>query len=170
MPPLPSAAAVEVSRLYPQGEGTCRLEQWSYMNKFFLKIFMALNTFVIRISQGRLGSQLGTQTILLLHTVGRKSGRHFVTPIAYFHTDKYYFLVGSNWGKPQNAGWYYNLLTQPRTTLEVRGKKIPVEACQAEGQEYERLWKYAIEHHPPYLHYKEMTKRHIPIVVLKPTD
>ncbi len=138
------------------------------MNKFFLKTFMAINTFAIRVSRGRIGSQLGTQTILLLHSRGHKSGKHYVTPIAYFQTDDFYFLIGSNWGKEQNAGWYYNLLAQPRTLVEVKGKQIPVEARQAEGLEYHRLWKYAIEHHPPYLHYKEMTKRHIPIVVLKP--
>jgi deazaflavin-dependent oxidoreductase (nitroreductase family) len=138
------------------------------MNKFFLKLFMAVNVFTIRISRGRMGSQLGTQTILLLHTTGRKSGRQFVTPIAYFQTDGFYFLVGSNWGKEQNAGWYYNLMAQPRTIIEVKGKKIPVEASKVEGPEYDRLWKYAIEHHPPYLHYREMTSRHIPIVVLQP--
>jgi deazaflavin-dependent oxidoreductase (nitroreductase family) len=140
------------------------------MNKLSLKIFMAMNTFAIRVSRGRIGSQLGTQTILLLHNLGHKSGKHYVTPIAYFQMDGFYFLIGSNWGKEQNAGWYYNLLAQPRTTIEVKGKKIPVEASQAKGPEYDRLWKYAIEHHPPYLHYKEMTKRHIPIVVLLPEN
>jgi deazaflavin-dependent oxidoreductase (nitroreductase family) len=138
------------------------------MNKLFLKLFMAMNVFFIRISGGRIGSQLGTQTILLLHTVGRKSGKRFVTPIAYFYTDGFYFLVGSNWGKETNAAWFYNLKAQPRTTIEVKGKAISVDAEQAEGPEYERLWKYATEHHPPYLHYKEMTKRHIPIIVLRP--
>ena len=129
---------------------------------------MDLNTLAIRLSGGRLGSQLGTQTILLLHSVGRKSGKPHVTPIAYFFTDGFYFLVGSNWGKDAHAAWYYNLITQPKTIIEVKGRKIPVEAGQAEGPEYDRLWKYATEHHPPYLHYKEMTKRHIPIMVLKP--
>jgi deazaflavin-dependent oxidoreductase (nitroreductase family) len=138
------------------------------MNKLSLKIFMAMNTFAIRASRGRIGGQLGTQTILLLHSLGHKSGKQYITPIAYFQTDGFYFLIGSNWGKKQNAGWYYNLLAQPHTTIEVKGKKIPVEASQAEGLEYDRLWKYAIEHHPPYLHYKEMTSRHIPIVILRP--
>jgi deazaflavin-dependent oxidoreductase (nitroreductase family) len=138
------------------------------MNKLFLKIFMAINTFSIRVTRGRFGSQLGTQTILLLHNTGRRSGRHLITPIAYFQTDDFYFLIGSNWGKEQNAGWYYNLQAQPCTTIEVKGRKIPVEASEAKGPQYERLWQFAVEHHPPYLHYKEMTKRHIPIVVLKP--
>jgi deazaflavin-dependent oxidoreductase (nitroreductase family) len=138
------------------------------MNKLLLKLFMAANVFLIRLSGGRQGSQLGTQTILLLHTVGRKSGKHFVTPIAYFYTEGFYFLVGSNWGKDTNASWLHNLRAQPRTTIEVKGKAISVEAKQVEGEEYERLWQFAVEHHPPYLHYKEMTSRHIPIVVLKP--
>ncbi len=138
------------------------------MNGLPLKIFMAINIFAIRISRGHIGSQLGTQTILLLHSYGNKSGRHYITPIAYFYTDGYYFLVGSNWGKDRNAGWYHNLLARPRTKIEVRGKSIPVEAQLAEGAEYDRLWNYAIDHHPPYLHYKEMTTRHIPIVILKP--
>ena len=138
------------------------------MNKFLLKMFMAVNTFAIRISKGRIGSRLGTQTILLLHTTGRKSGKHFITPIAYFHIEGFYFLVGSNWGKPRNAAWFHNLMVLPKTTIEVNGRTIPVEAEQAQGVEYDRLWNYATEHHPPYMHYKEMTDRHIPIVKLIP--
>jgi deazaflavin-dependent oxidoreductase (nitroreductase family) len=138
------------------------------MNKFFLKIFMAMNTSAIHLSRGRLGSRLGTQTILLLHSRGRRSGKDYVTPIAYFFTDGFYFLIGSNWGKEQNAGWYYNLLAEPLTTIKVRGRTIPVNAHPAEGPQYDRLWEYAVQHHPPYLHYKEMTKRHIPIMILTP--
>lgn len=140
------------------------------MTKFFIKTFMALNIFAIRASRGRLGTLLGTQTILLLHTVGRKSGRDLVTPIAYFYLDGYYFLVGSNWGKQSNAAWYCNLLAQPRTTIEVRGEKIHVVARQADGLEYARLWNYAIQHHPPYLRYQDMTTRHIPIMILQPEN
>ena len=110
------------------------------MNKFFLKIFMALNTFAIRLSHGRIGSRLGTQTILLLHSLGQRSGKPYVTPIAYFYTDGFYFLIGSNWGKEQNAAWFHNLMAQPHTMIEVKGKVIPVEASQAEGQEYDCLW------------------------------
>lgn len=139
------------------------------MNKFFLKMFMAANRFVIRSSGGRIGSWLGSQTILLLHTTGRKSGKQFITPIAYFQIEGFYFLIGSNWGKEQNAAWFHNLMAQPKTTIEVNGRMIPVEAQQAQGMEYDRLWNYATEHHPPYLHYKEMTSRRIPIVMLKPT-
>jgi deazaflavin-dependent oxidoreductase (nitroreductase family) len=135
---------------------------------FPIKVFMAMNTFIIQTSRGLIGSRLLTQNILLLHSIGRRSGKHFITPISYFQADGFYFLIGSNWARKRNADWYYNLLARPRTTIEVRGRKIHVEVRQAEGQEYDRLWEHAIQHYPPYLHYKKRTNRHIPIVVLKP--
>ena len=55
----------------------------------------------------------------------------------------------------------------PRATLEIHGKPIPVVAREAQGEEYNRLWKFATEHHPPYLKYQQMTTRHIPIMVFE---
>jgi deazaflavin-dependent oxidoreductase (nitroreductase family) len=138
------------------------------LNKFFLKLFMLVNVNAIRISRGHIGSMLGTQNILVLHSIGRKSGKHLLTPIAYFFTNGYYFLVGSNWGKEQNPAWFHNLMAEPQTMIEVWGKRLTVIARQAEGSEYEHLWLYAIVHHPPYQHYKNMTRRQIPIIILQP--
>jgi F420H(2)-dependent quinone reductase len=138
------------------------------MKNLLIKWFMAFNAFLIRVSRGKLGSQLGTQSILLLHSLGRKSGRQYVTPIAYFCLDGIYFVVASNWGKDANAAWYHNLRAQPQATIEVKGQEIPVIAHDAQGREYARLWQYAVEHHPTYLEYQKMTKRQIPIVVFEP--
>jgi deazaflavin-dependent oxidoreductase (nitroreductase family) len=140
------------------------------MKDIFIKWFMAINKFLIRTSGGRIGSKLGTQTILLLHTVGRKSGKGYVTPIAYFYHEGLYLIVASNWGKDKQANWFLNLKKQPRTTIEVKGQTIPVEAHEAQGGEYARLWKFATEQHPPYLTYQGMTTRHIPIMVLQPIE
>ncbi len=131
---------------------------------------MSINVFFIRASRGRLGTKLGTQEILLLHSLGRKSGKEHVTPIAYYFTNGFYYIVGSNWGKDTHAAWYYNLKAHPRTIIEVKGRTIPVEASEAEGPVYAGLWAYAIERHPPYLRYKEMTPRHLPIVILRPLE
>ena len=138
------------------------------MINFLIKAFMNLNVFVIRASRGRVGTLLARQTVLLLHTVGRKSGRQFVTPISYFSTDGFYFLVGSNWGRQHNASWYYNLLASPCTTIEVRGRQILVDAHPVEGPEYDRLWNCALERYPGYQRYKDSLKRHIPIMALMP--
>ena len=138
------------------------------MKNSFIKLFMKFNAFLIRFTDGRIGGKLGTQTILLLETVGRKTGQPRVTPVAYFLHEGQYLIVASNWGKDKDADWYLNLLKTPRATLQVKVQKIPVEAHAAEGDEYARLWKFATERHPPYLNYQKMTSRHIPIVVFQP--
>ena len=131
---------------------------------------MNLNIFLIRLSRGRIGSKLGTQTVLLLHTTGRKSGQDRAIPIAYFDYEGKYLIVASNWGKDKNADWYLNLKKQPRAVLEVKGKRIEVQSREATGEEYDRLWKFATEHHPPYLDYQKMTTRHIPIMLFEPVS
>ena len=138
------------------------------MNDVFIKWFMSVNAFFLRLSRGRIGSRLGTQTILLLHTMGRKSGRERVIPIAYFDYEGRYLIVASNWGKDKNAGWYLNLKKQPHAVLELNGKRLEVQSHEALGEEYDRLWKFATQHHPPYLDYQKMTPRHIPIMVFEP--
>lgn len=140
------------------------------MKDFFIRIFMAVNSFLIRATRGRIGAQLGTQTVLLLHTLGRKSGQPRVTPIAYFHYEGKYLIVASNWGKDQHADWYFNLQNQSQASIEVNGEAIQVKVGFAEDDEYTRLWEYATKKHPPYLDYQKMTKRKIPIVVLSPVN
>jgi deazaflavin-dependent oxidoreductase (nitroreductase family) len=138
------------------------------MNKSFLQLFMGVSTFLIHISRGKVGSRLGKQTILLMHTTGRKTGKNYITPIAYFTTGSSFYVIASNWGQPHNAAWYYNLQTQPETVIEVNGRTIPVRAREAQTQEYDSLWANAVSHHPDYNQYKAQTSRHIPIIVFDP--
>jgi deazaflavin-dependent oxidoreductase (nitroreductase family) len=137
------------------------------MKDILIKLFISTNTLLLRLSRGRLGSKLGTQTILVLNTVGRKSGQERAIPIAYFDYEGGYLIVASNWGKDKNADWYLNLKKTPHARLEVNGKVIPVAAREAQGEEYDRLWKFVTERHPPYLNYQKMTTRPIPIMVFE---
>ena len=137
------------------------------MKDLFIKWFMSINSLLLRISRGRLGSKLGTQTILILHTLGRKSGQDRAIPIAYFDYEGNYLIVASNWGKDKHADWYLNLKKTPNARLEVNGKVVLVAAREAQGEEYNRLWKFVTERHPPYLNYQKMTTRHIPIMVFE---
>jgi F420H(2)-dependent quinone reductase len=139
------------------------------MKDIFIKWFMAINTLLLRLSHGRIGSKLGTQTILILHTIGRKSGQDRAIPIAYFDYEDHYLIVASNWGKDKQADWYLNLKKDPRARLEVKGKIISVTAREAQGEEYDRLWQFATERHPPYLAYQEMTTRPIPLMLFERT-
>jgi len=140
------------------------------MKDILIKWFMSINTLLIRLSHGRLGSKLGTQTILILHTVGRRSGKERSIPIAYFDYEGRYLIVASNWGKDKNADWYLNLKKNPHARLEINGKPVSVTAREAQGEEYDRLWKFATKRHPPYLNYQKMTSRHIPIMLFEQND
>jgi deazaflavin-dependent oxidoreductase (nitroreductase family) len=106
----------------------------------WIKIFTSANAFLFRITGGRLGNRMGGQSVLLLHTVGRKSGKPYTTPLSYYRDGDAYLVVASNWGKEDHPAWFYNLLQHPRTTIQVGGTLIPVEARPGEGKEYERLW------------------------------
>ncbi len=140
------------------------------MKNIFIKWFMAINAFLIRSTRGRIGAQLGTQTILILNTVGRKSGQLRRVPIAYFFLDEKYLVVESNWGRDTHADWYLNLQKQPKASIEIQGKIINVRARFADGDEYARLWDYVTMKHSPYLEYQKMTKRKIPITIFEPNE
>ena len=140
------------------------------MKDILIKWFMAINTLLLRLSRGRIGSKLGTQTILILHTIGRKSGQDRAIPIAYFVYEGHYLIVASNWGQDKQANWYLNLKKEPHARLEINGKFISVAAREVQGEEYNHLWKFVTERHPPYLEYQKMTTRHIPIMIFEPVD
>jgi len=140
------------------------------MKDIYIKWFMSINASIIRLSRGRIGSKLGTQTILILHTTGRTSGQERSIPIAYFEFDSSYLIVGSNWGKEKNADWYLNLKKDPRASLEIKGHLVPALAREILGDEYDSLWKYVTGRHPPYLNYREMTTRHIPLMLFEPVN
>ncbi|MFZ0533119.1 MAG: nitroreductase family deazaflavin-dependent oxidoreductase [Anaerolineales bacterium] len=135
----------------------------------WIKIFTATNGFVFRVTNGRLGSKLGRQSILLLHTRGRKSGKSYTTSLSYYRDGKNYVLVGTNWGNENHPDWYLNLLQNPRTTIQVGATIIPVEARQAQEDEYVRLWELVTHQNKQYLQYQKGMMRRIPIVILTPT-
>lgn len=137
------------------------------MKNIFIKWFMALNKFLLTVSKGRLGSKLGKQDILILHTIGRKSGVDRGIPIAYFKKDNRYLIVASNWGQEHQAAWYLNLQSDPHARLDVKGKTIKVTAREAQGDEYNQLWKFVTTRHLPYLDYQKKTSRRIPIMIFE---
>ena len=76
----------------------------------WIKIFMAVNAFVFQKTNGRLGNRMGKQSVLLLHTMGRKSGKTYTTSLSYYRDGNSYLLVASNWGRENHPNWFHNLL------------------------------------------------------------
>lgn len=136
--------------------------------KFFLQLFLQVHVFIYRLTGGRLLSQFGPNTILLLDTVGRKSGKRRTTPVMYFQDGDGYVIAASAGGADANPGWYYNLKSNPQTTIQVKGDKINVVAQEASPDKRKRLWTRLTSVAPQFKEYEKKTKRVIPMFVLKP--
>ena len=135
---------------------------------FFNRQFVSFNVFVYRITKGRLGSRLRDQQVLLLHTVGRSSGKTYTTPLSYYRDGNNYLVVASAWGAKEQPDWFRNLMQSPRTTIQVRDQTIEVKARQTAGKEYDRLWDIVSRQNASYVEYQRKLQRRIPIVTLTP--
>ncbi len=122
---------------------------------------------VFRETAGERGYHWRGTTILLLSTVGRRSGETRTTPLIHRTDGDRWIIVASKGGAPANPGWYENLLANPQATIEVPGETVSVRASTAEGEERARLWSLMSEVWPAYDEYQARTEREIPVVVLE---
>lgn len=134
-----------------------------------LSFFWRLHKWLLFISGGRLGSKIGDLPVLVLYTVGRKSGKSRANALYYVAHGNAYAVVASNVGADANPGWYLNLREQPMTRIQVQGKDIQVKWREATGAESDALYDKFIQADPNYAEYKNRTNRKIPVVILEPT-
>src|SRR6478752_897383 len=106
-------------------------------------------------------------TILLLDTVGRKSGEKRTQPLIYRDVDGKPTIVASKGGAPSHPAWFLNLRDNPEVEVQIKGDRFRARPRIAEGEERERLWKAMTEVWPPYDSYQSKTDREIPVVVLE---
>lgn len=117
---------------------------------------------------GRLGGRLLGMPVLLLTTVGRRTGKPRTTALTYFSDGHSFAVIASNGGAPRHPDWFLNLRAAPRAAVQVGSRQVRVLVRVAEGQERDRLWARVIGNQPIYAGYQARTSRLIPIVVLDP--
>ena len=121
-----------------------------------------------RETDGRLGHRWKRGTsILLLTTVGRRSGEERTTPLIYGHAGDDYVVVASKGGSDEPPGWYVNLRERPEVDVQVRGERFRARARTASPEERQVLWREMASHWPDYDGYQARTRREIPVVVLE---
>lgn len=108
--------------------------------------------------------------VLILTTKGAKSGQVRESPLVYSRDKGHYLIIASKGGAPTHPSWYHNLVTHPTATIEVLGKKLPVRAHVATGDEYERLYNQHAAINPMFHEYRKRTTRKIPVIVLEPIE
>jgi deazaflavin-dependent oxidoreductase (nitroreductase family) len=120
-----------------------------------------------RANGGKVGGPFANTPLLLLTTIGAKSGQPRIAPLAYTTDGDHFIVIASKAGAPTNPDWYYNLLANPTVTIEIGQERFQVRASIAEGQERERLYAQVGAQLPQFLEYQQNTSRQIPVVVLE---
>ena len=106
--------------------------------------------------------------IILLTTVGAKTGKLRKTPLMRVEHNGEYACVASLGGAPKNPVWYYNIAKNPRVELQDGSVTQDYDAREVFGDEKAVWWERAIEAYPDYADYQTKTDRQIPVFVLTP--
>ncbi len=129
------------------------------------------NTQVIeefRANGGKAGGMFEGMPLVLVHNVGAKSGKEYVTPLVYLPDGDDVVIFASKGGAPENPGWYHNLKAEPNVSIEVGTEKLDALATEATGEERDRLYSAQEAAQPQFAEYATKTDRKIPVIVLSP--
>jgi deazaflavin-dependent oxidoreductase (nitroreductase family) len=106
--------------------------------------------------------------LLLLTTVGRKSGNRYLNPLMYLPDGERYVIFASHQGAPKDPDWFVNLVAAGEATIEVGTEEIEVDVVVTSGVERDELYHRHASLHPRFAAYEDNTTRIIPVVALVP--
>jgi deazaflavin-dependent oxidoreductase (nitroreductase family) len=134
----------------------------------FVNVFPLIDRRLIPLTRGRLKVAVG-QPILLLHTVGARSGQPRASPLLYTPHGDGFVVVASKAGAAHDPAWYHNLRAHPdAVVVELDGRRIPVRHRLVEGAEREDLWRLVNDNYNGYETYQGRAgSRTIPVVLLE---
>ncbi|MGW4241927.1 nitroreductase/quinone reductase family protein [Nocardia sp. NPDC004722] len=105
--------------------------------------------------------------VILLTTIGRKSGQPRTTPLLYVHDGDTLYVVGSNFGQAHHPAWTGNLLATPAAEVAIAGQHIPVTATPiTDEQRKQAIYERFEETTEAYTAYRNRTARDLRIFAL----
>lgn len=121
-------------------------------------------------SDGTEGNELNGQPVVILTSVGAKTGKLRKTPLMRVEHQGEYAVVASKGGAPSHPVWYHNLVANPHVELQDGPVKKDYLAREVSGAERGTWWERAVAAWPDYANYQKKTERTIPVLVLTPLD
>ncbi len=113
------------------------------------------------------GLSVRGRPIIMMTTVGAKTGKLRKVPLMRVEHDGAYAAVASLGGAPKNPVWYYNVVANPHVELQDGPQKWDMNAREVHGEEKDEWWARAVEAYPDYADYQKKTDREIPLFVLE---
>jgi deazaflavin-dependent oxidoreductase (nitroreductase family) len=122
-----------------------------------------------RANGGKPGGPFAGSPLLLLHTIGARTGEERINPLMYqdLMNGKVAVFATAN-GAPTHPDWYYNLVVNPNVSAEIGSESRRFRASTALGEEREEVWSRQKLRFPSFADFEEMTIRQIPVVILEP--
>ena len=121
-----------------------------------------------RSNQGKVGGGFAQASLLLLSTLGARTGQRRTNPLMYLPDGDRLVVFATKGGAPKNPDWYHNLVANPGVTVEVGSETFEAEAVVVTGEERDRLYSRQTELFPQFGEYAQRTNRRIPVVALTP--
>jgi deazaflavin-dependent oxidoreductase (nitroreductase family) len=121
----------------------------------------------LRSTRGLVGAKWLGAPVLVLVTIGRKSGKVRHTPLLYVADGDRIVLLAANAGNDRVPAWWLNLRAAETVEILIRGRRRRMRWREADGEEYERLFAAMVDMYPPAEHYRGFTERRLPVVVLE---
>ena len=150
------------------GSRTSRGREFSPLADRMFRLVTAAHTAVYRTTGGKLAGRMQGSPVLLLETVGRKTGEKRTTPLLYLPDGPNMVIVASKGGASKHPAWWLNLKAGPETVVQVGSRRLKVVAEETAGEDRERLWTRLVAMYPGYADYQRRTDREIPVVRLRP--
>lgn len=125
---------------------------------------------LIERSGGAEGTEMGGRPVVVVTSVGAKSGKLRKTALMRVEHDGRYAIVASRGGQPQHPQWYWNLVAHPMVELQDGAAKGDYRVRELDGDERALWWSRAVEAYPDYAVYQTKTERIIPVLLLEPVD
>lgn len=117
---------------------------------------------------GEQGSGMRDMAVIILTSVGAKTGKVRKTPLMRVEHEGRYAVVASQGGAPQHPLWYHNLVVHPRVRLQDGLAPQDMVARELSGAERTQWWDRAVAAFPDYADYQTKTDRQIPVFVVEP--
>ncbi len=103
--------------------------------------------------------------IIVMTTVGRKSGKIRKVPLMKVEHNGEYAIIGSKGGAPKNPAWVGNLLAEPKVMIQDGPEPFDAVVRLVEGAERDEWWERSVAAYPPYAEYQAKTDRQIPVFI-----
>lgn len=124
----------------------------------------------IEATAGAEGGDLHGKPVIVLTTVGAKTGALRKTALMRVEHDGRYLVVASLGGSPREPKWAGNIRHHPHVELQDGAVKRDYLARELSGDERAEWWDRAVEAFPNYAGYQQKTDRLIAVFVLDPLE